>query len=113
MELYRARDRYSVRMRILGGDDSVSGARNSWPSSIDNNTSALRVRGGMSSWNFHGRGLPRNDTLSASDSQYMNQSGLAVARKKRVHALVSDSHFIWIVQSVCFYAMLKPTLSKT
>ncbi|PRQ18821.1 putative transcription factor WD40-like family [Rosa chinensis] len=90
MELYRARDRYSVRQRMLGGDDSVNGARNSWPSSIDNNTSALRVRGGTSSWNIQGRGLQRNDALSASDSQYVNQSGLAVARKKRVHALFDE-----------------------
>lgn len=106
MELYRARDRYSVRQRMLGGDDSVNGARNSWPSSIDNNTSALRVRGGTSSWNIQGRGLQRNDALSASDSQYVNQSGLAVARKKRVHALVSESYFICIAQSVCFNPML-------
>ena len=97
MDLYRARDRYAVRLRMLGADDSVSGARNSWPSSIDNNTSALRVRGGTSSWNIQGRGLQRNDALSASDSQYMNQSGLAGARKKRVHALVRENHFMKII----------------
>ncbi|KAL6176030.1 hypothetical protein ACLB2K_052666 [Fragaria x ananassa] len=90
MDLYRAKDRYSVRLRTLGGDDSSNGARNSWPSSVDNNFSALRVRGGTSSWNIQGRGLQRNDALSASDSQFMNQSGLAVARKKRVHALFDE-----------------------
>ncbi|CAB4279152.1 unnamed protein product [Prunus armeniaca] len=91
MDLYRARDRYSVKLRMLGGDDSISGARKSWPSSIDNNTSSLSGRAGMSSWNLQskkldGWGLQKKDALSASDSQYMTQSGLAVARKKRVHA---------------------------
>lgn len=106
MDLYRAKDRYSVRLRTLGGDDSSNGARNSWPSSIDNNFGALRVRGGTSSWNIQGRGLQRNDALSASDSQFMNQSGLAVARKKRVHALVRDNHFICIPRCVCFNPIL-------
>ncbi|KAM0967242.1 hypothetical protein ACFX1X_023219 [Malus domestica] len=81
MDLYRARDRYSVKLRILGVDDSISGTRKQWHSSPDNNTCALSGRGGMSSWN-----LPRRDALSASDSQYLTQTGLAVARKKRVHA---------------------------
>ncbi|XP_050378894.1 E3 ubiquitin-protein ligase COP1 [Argentina anserina] len=90
MDLYRARDRYSVRLRMLGVDDTISGSRNSWPSSIDNNTSSLRVRGGTSSWNIQGRSLHRNDALSALDSQYKNQSGLVVARKKRVHALFNE-----------------------
>ncbi|XP_050132327.1 E3 ubiquitin-protein ligase COP1-like isoform X2 [Malus sylvestris] len=81
MDLYRARDRYSVKLRMLGVDDSISGTRKQWHSSPDNNTCALSGRGGMSSWN-----LPRRDALSASDSQYLTQTGLAVARKKRVHA---------------------------
>lgn len=99
MDLYRARDRYSVKLRMLGGDDSISGARKSWPSSIDNNTSSLSGRAGMSSWNLQskkldGWGLQKKDALSASDSQYMTQSGLAVARKKRVHAQVCESPFM-------------------
>lgn len=95
MDLYRARDRYSVKLRMLGADDSISGARKQWHSSPDNNTAALSGRGGMSSWN-----LPRRDALSASDSQYLTQTGLAVARKKRVHAQVSDSP-VMIIDYFC------------
>ncbi|KAL0001600.1 hypothetical protein SO802_015381 [Lithocarpus litseifolius] len=103
MELYRARDRYSVKLRMLGDDSS---ARKPWPSSIDKNTSelssgSLNARKGLTTWNLHNkkvdgksqvisRGLQRKDALSGSDSQFINQSSSSVARKKRVHAQFND-----------------------
>ncbi|KAK7839643.1 e3 ubiquitin-protein ligase cop1 [Quercus suber] len=99
MELYRARDRYSVKLRMLGDDSSV---RKPWPSSIDKNTSelssgSLNARKGLATWNLQNKkvdgksqvishGLQRKDALSGSDSQFINQSSSSVARKKRVHA---------------------------
>ncbi|KAB2632272.1 E3 ubiquitin-protein ligase COP1-like [Pyrus ussuriensis x Pyrus communis] len=74
MELYRARDKYSVKLRMLGADDSIYGARKQWLSSTDNNTSALSRQEEMSSWN-----LPRKD---ASDSQYMNSNWSCHSQKK-------------------------------
>lgn len=90
LDLYRARDRYSLKLRMLGDDSS---ARKSRSSSIDN------IHGGMSTANFQTRkvdgrgqvssaGLHRKDGVSGSDQQNVNQSGLAVVRKKRVHAQV-------------------------
>lgn len=101
MDLYRARDRYSVKLRML--DDS--GGRKSWHSSMDKNSSGLgssplNLRGGLSSGSYtkkndgksqmssHGHGVQRRDAISGSDSQYINQSGLALVRKKRVHTQV-------------------------
>ena len=102
MDLYRARDRYSLKLRA-SGDDSI--ARKSWPSSIDQNnggpiSSSFNIRGGMSSGNhqikkadgwgqINSSGTQKKDSVSGSDSQYVNSSGLAVVRKKRVHAQVS------------------------
>lgn len=101
LDLYRARDRYSLKLRMLGDD---SGARKSRPSSIDKGSGcpisrSFNIHGGMSTANFQtkkvdGRGqvssagLQRKDGVSASDQQNVNQSGLAVVRKKRVHAQV-------------------------
>ncbi|GLT54646.1 hypothetical protein SLA2020_278280 [Shorea laevis] len=103
MELYRARDRYSVKLRMLGDDSS---ARKSWPSSMDKNTSdlissSLNARRGLATGNLQNKqvnekygvmspGLQRKDALRGSDSQCNNQSSLSVARKKRVHAQFSD-----------------------
>ncbi|XWS47381.1 hypothetical protein CRYUN_Cryun14cG0147500 [Craigia yunnanensis] len=103
IDLYRARDRYSVKLRMLGDDSST---RKPWPSSIDKKrsgivSSSLNVRGGMSAGNLQnkkidgkaqvsGHGSQRKDTLSGADSQGFNQSGLSVARKKRVHAQFND-----------------------
>lgn len=102
LNLYRARDRYSVKLRML--DDS--GGRKSWHSSMDKKNSGLlssplNLRGGLSSGSHtkrndgkslitsHGHGIQRKDAISGSDSQYINQSGLALVRKKRVHTQVS------------------------
>ncbi|XP_059450603.1 E3 ubiquitin-protein ligase COP1 [Corylus avellana] len=103
MELYRARDRYSVKLRMLGDDSS---SRKSWPSSVDKNTShlissSLNARRGLAAGNLQNKqvnekygvispGQQRKDSLRGSDSQCINQSGLSVARKKRVHAQFSD-----------------------
>ncbi|MCH85255.1 E3 ubiquitin-protein ligase COP1-like [Trifolium medium] len=101
MDLYRARDRYSVKLRML--DDF--GGRKSLHSSMDKNSSGLassplNLRGGLSSGSHtkkndgksqissHGIGIQRRDAISGSDSQYVNQSGLALVRKKRVHTQV-------------------------
>ncbi|KAH7576685.1 hypothetical protein ACOSP7_002777 [Xanthoceras sorbifolium] len=103
IELYRARDRYSMKLRILGDDTS---ARKPWRSTIDKNNSglvsnSLNARGGMSAGNLQNKkvdgkaqvsshGLQRKDSLSGSDSQCFNQSGISVVRKKRVHAQFND-----------------------
>ncbi|XP_017969298.1 PREDICTED: E3 ubiquitin-protein ligase COP1 isoform X2 [Theobroma cacao] len=103
IDLYRARDRYSVKLRMLGDD---SGTGKPWPSSIDKNSSgivssSLNVRGGMSAGYLQnkkidgkaqvsGHGPQRKDALSGADSQGFNQSGLSIARKKRVHVQFND-----------------------
>ncbi|OMO49368.1 Zinc finger, RING-type [Corchorus capsularis] len=103
IDLYRARDRYSVKLRMLGDDSST---RKPWPSSIDKNSSgivssSLNIRGGMSAGSLQnkkidgkaqvsGHGAQRKDALSGADSQGISQSGLTVARKKRVHAQFND-----------------------
>ena len=101
MDLYRARDRYSVKLRMLND----SGGRKSWHSSMDRNSSGLmssplNLRGGLSSGSLtkknegksqmssHGHGVQRKDAISGSDSQYIEQSGLALVRKRRVHKQV-------------------------
>lgn len=101
MDLYRARDRYSMKLQMLND----SGGRKSWHSSMDRNTSGLmtsplNLQGGLSSGSLtkknegkpqissHGHGAQRKDAISGSDSQYINQSGLALVRKKRVHTQV-------------------------
>ncbi|KAJ4730116.1 E3 ubiquitin-protein ligase COP1 [Melia azedarach] len=103
IELYRARDRYSVKLRMLGDDSST---RKSWLSSVEKNSSGIitgypNARGGMSAGNLENKkvdgkaqvsshGHQRKDSLSGSDSQCFNQSGLSVVRKKRVHAQFND-----------------------
>lgn len=101
IELYRARDRYSMKLRMLGDDLTV---RKPWPSTIDKNhsgvvTSSLNARGlttgniptkkvdGKAQVSSHG--LQRKDTSGGSDPQY-NHSGLSAVKKKRVHAQFND-----------------------
>ncbi|TYH62155.1 hypothetical protein ES332_D07G100200v1 [Gossypium tomentosum] len=101
IDLCCARDRYSLKLRMLGDDSST---RKPWDSSIERNSSgiassSLNVRVGMSAGNLQnkksdgktqvsGHGAQRKDALSGADSQGFNQSGLFVARKKRIHAQV-------------------------
>ncbi|XP_030544321.1 E3 ubiquitin-protein ligase COP1 isoform X1 [Rhodamnia argentea] len=103
IELYRARDRYSVKLRMLGDDHSM---RKPWPSSMEKTTSGftssnISARGNLSSGSLQSKkmeakaqvsshGMQRKDALSGSDSQHMNQSSLSVIRKKRVHAQFTD-----------------------
>ncbi|KAL4362040.1 hypothetical protein GQ457_04G024690 [Hibiscus cannabinus] len=102
MDLYRARDRYSVKLRMLGDDSST---RKPWSSSTDKNSSgivssSLNIRG-MAAGNLQNKKIDgktqlsghcsqRKDSLSGADSEAFNQSGLSVARKKRVHAQFND-----------------------
>ncbi|OAY35059.1 E3 ubiquitin-protein ligase COP1 isoform X2 [Manihot esculenta] len=102
IELYRTRDRYSMKLWMLGDDPNV---RKPWPSTLDRNSggvisSSLNAKGGLTAGNLptktmdgksqvSSHGLQRKDTLSGSDSQY-NRSGLSVVRKKRVHAQFND-----------------------
>lgn len=101
IDLCRAKDRYSLKLRMLGDDSS---ARKPRASSVDKTnsgpmSSSHNLHGGMSTVNMlfkkkdgggqrSSGGLQRKDGLSGSDPQYVNQSGLAIVRKKRVHAQV-------------------------
>ncbi|KAI8558226.1 hypothetical protein RHMOL_Rhmol04G0073800 [Rhododendron molle] len=106
IDLYRARDRYSVKLRMLADDPT---ATKSWPSSIfknNNNNSGLSsssriAQGGMGFGNFQSKKADgkaqvstlapqRKDNISGLGSENMSQSGLAVVRKKRVHAQFND-----------------------
>lgn len=102
LELYRARERYSVKLRMLL-DDPV--ASKLWPSTIDrhNNvlvSSARSPHEGACSGLFQGKKIdlkaqgsyptqPRKD--AGSDSQLsLTQTGLIVARKRRIHAQFNE-----------------------
>ncbi|CAE6026285.1 unnamed protein product [Arabidopsis arenosa] len=101
IDLYRARDRYSVKLRMLGDDPST---RNAWPHEKNQsgfNSNSLSIRGGNFLGNYQNKkvegkaqgsshGLPKKDALSGSDSQSLNQSTVSMARKKRIHAQFND-----------------------
>ncbi|GAB2285237.1 coatomer subunit alpha [Dionaea muscipula] len=101
MELFRARDRYTMKLRMLGDDPTAK----SWPSSVDRNSGGLSSGsrsslGGLGAGSFQNKvdgkaqvsihGQQRKDALSGLDLQHISQSGLAVMRKKRIHAQFSD-----------------------
>ncbi|CAL1407235.1 unnamed protein product [Linum trigynum] len=101
VDLYRARDRYSMKLRML--DDPMAGKP--WSSTIDRNhgsmmSSSFSSRGGMAIGDLatkktegksqlSSQGFQRKDNLSSSDIQH-NQSGLSVMRKKRVHTQFNE-----------------------
>ncbi|KAL0915301.1 hypothetical protein M5K25_015708 [Dendrobium thyrsiflorum] len=105
VDLYRARERYSVKLRMLP-DDPV--ASKLWPSTVDrhNNvlvSSARSPHGVACSGLFQGKKVdmkiqgnypsqPRKDAfISGSDTQLsLNQSGLIVAKKRRIHAQFNE-----------------------
>ncbi|CAK9184082.1 unnamed protein product [Ilex paraguariensis] len=103
IELYRARDRYSVKLRMLADDPSANKSR---ISSINKTSSGLisssrNAFGGMASGNFQYKkldgkaqvssiGPQKKDGFTGLSSQHLSQSGLAVVRKKRVHAQFND-----------------------
>ncbi|KAL0863816.1 hypothetical protein Bca101_042934 [Brassica carinata] len=99
IDLYRARDRYSVKLRMLGDDPST---RSAWPLDKNHsgfNSNSLSIRGGNPLGNFQNKkvegkaqgsshGMSKKDAQSGSDSQSLNQSTVSMARKKRIHAQV-------------------------
>ncbi|KAJ8528380.1 hypothetical protein K7X08_022072 [Anisodus acutangulus] len=104
IDLYRARDRYSMKLRMLA-DDPIG--KKPWSSSTDGNFGGLfstsrNAPGGLPTGNLTYKkvdgkaqisspGPQRKDTsISEMNSQHMSQSGLAVVRKKRVNAQFND-----------------------
>ncbi|KAL3849012.1 hypothetical protein ACJIZ3_010894 [Penstemon smallii] len=104
VELYRARDRYSVKLRMLSDDPMGIKSR---ASTINRNVSSLvcnswNALGGINSVNFRNKkderkaqvntlGTQSKDTsFSGPMSQHTSDSGLAVIRKRRVHAQFND-----------------------
>lgn len=103
IELYRARDRYSVKLRMHVDDPMATKPRTSLvgKSSSGLVSSSWKIQGGMASGNLQnkqldGRGqassqsLHRKDALTGLDSQCINQPGVAVVRKKRIHSQFND-----------------------
>ncbi|KAK4344175.1 hypothetical protein RND71_037269 [Anisodus tanguticus] len=104
IDLYRARDRYSMKLRMLA-DDPIG--KKPWSSSTDRNFGGLfstsrNASEGLPTGNLTYKkvdgkaqisspGPQRKDTsISEMNSQHMSQSGLAVVRKKRVNAQFND-----------------------
>ncbi|KAI3456497.1 hypothetical protein Pfo_013160 [Paulownia fortunei] len=104
IDLYRRRDRYSAKLRMLVDDPS---SKSAWPSLIDKHSGATVCRtaitpgqsrmssGGLQNRKADARSsaghlMTRKDTYSGSDNQNLTQSGLALARKRRVHAQFND-----------------------
>ncbi|OMO64748.1 hypothetical protein COLO4_31850 [Corchorus olitorius] len=101
IELYRAKERCSVKLRMLV-DDSF--AAKTFPSLVDKNSNgkfgARNLQGWMGSASSQNKvdvkaqassqGFRSKDAYGGSDSAYDTNSGLAVARKRRVHAQFND-----------------------
>ncbi|XP_052202332.1 E3 ubiquitin-protein ligase COP1-like isoform X2 [Diospyros lotus] len=101
MELYWAKERYPVKLRMLVDDPSATKA---WPSLIDrrnqSNVPVIQGQCPMGAGNLPNRKadlkalvsskmVDRKDAHSGSDIQHVTP-GLAVARKRRVHAQFND-----------------------
>lgn len=104
IELYHARERCSVKLKMLSHDPLEI---RSCTSSMDRSISGLvcnssNAQGGITSVNFQytkdeGKaqvnplGTQSNEaSFSGPTSQHLSQSGLAVMRKKRIHAQVRE-----------------------
>ncbi|KAH6754915.1 Transducin/WD40 repeat-like superfamily protein [Perilla frutescens var. hirtella] len=104
IELYRRRDRYSSKLRMLGDDPS---SKSAWPSVMDKHSGATASRpvltpdqcrlnsGDLQNKKGEARSsashlLQRKDNYGGSDTQNLTQSGLVLARKRRVHAQFND-----------------------
>ncbi|KAL6975666.1 coatomer subunit alpha [Sarracenia purpurea var. burkii] len=103
IDLFRARDRYLMKLRMHADDPT---ATKSWPSSIAKNNGGLisssrNAQGGMGMGNFQYKKADgkaqvstlapqRKESSGGLGSEHMSQSGLAVVRKKRVHAQFND-----------------------
>ncbi|XP_018441856.1 E3 ubiquitin-protein ligase COP1 isoform X2 [Raphanus sativus] len=101
IDLYRARDRYSVKLRMLGDDPSTRSAWLLEKNQHGFNSNSLSIRGGNPLGNFQNKkvegkaqgsshGMSKKDAVSGSDSQSLNQSTVSMARKKRIHAQFND-----------------------
>lgn len=104
MDLYRAKESYTVKLRMLMDEPS---AMNAWPSLIDRRScgtiSGLPCLQGQCRTNpcnspsrkadvntlVSSQMNQRKDAHGGCNSQHVTQSGLALARKKRVLAKVS------------------------
>lgn len=95
------KERYSGKLRLHVDDPMVTKPRASLvgKSSSGLVPSSWKVPGGMASGHFQNKqsdergqasfqSLQRRDILTGMDSQCINQSGVAVVRKKRVHSQV-------------------------
>ncbi|KAL3519404.1 hypothetical protein ACH5RR_017553 [Cinchona calisaya] len=106
IELYRSRDRYLTNLRMLGDDPH---AKLAWPLVTEKHGGGGVLRsfpgsqsqchmGSPTSHNWKGdektpsgsQIIQRKDAYSGLDSQQLTQSGLSLARKKRVHAQFND-----------------------
>ncbi|XP_073123050.1 E3 ubiquitin-protein ligase COP1-like isoform X2 [Henckelia pumila] len=104
IELYRARDRYSGNLQMISYEPMGTRSQSSL---VDRNTSGIVInscdaKGVITSVNFKNKkeekkaqvnplGTQSKDaSFSGPTSQHISQSGLAVLRKKRVHAQFND-----------------------
>nr|UQE85541.1 E3-ubiquitin ligase [Bacopa monnieri] len=104
IELYRRRDRYSAKMRMLADDPS---SKTAWPSLIGKSNGMTVSRtavsvghGRLSSGGSENRKgdakssasylTVRKDVHGGTETQNPTQSGLALARKRRVHSQFND-----------------------
>lgn len=104
IELYRARERYMVKMRMLTEDTS---AKTAWHSLIDKRSSGIMSSPNVQGQSWMGSGslqnrradakalaspqmLQRKDACSGSDSPHSTQPGVSVARKRRIHAQFNE-----------------------
>ncbi|KAG8365372.1 hypothetical protein BUALT_Bualt18G0097800 [Buddleja alternifolia] len=106
IDLYRKRDRYFAKLRVV---DDEPFPKSVWQSSVDRNNGAIANTSRTaipprqcrtSSSGSQNRisdvrstaspSISRNDAYVGSDSQNLTQSGLALARKKRVHVQFND-----------------------
>ncbi|XP_073138412.1 E3 ubiquitin-protein ligase COP1-like [Henckelia pumila] len=104
IEMYRRRDRYSTKMRMLVDEPA---SKTVWPSLIDKHGGSTVSRtatapglclvspGGSQNRKTDSKSsachlIPRKDSFGGSDNQNLNQSGLALARKRRVHAQFNE-----------------------
>ncbi|KZV51230.1 hypothetical protein F511_05887 [Dorcoceras hygrometricum] len=104
IEMYRRRDRYSTKMRILVDEPA---SKVGWPSLIDKHGGSTASRtatapglclvtpGGSQNKITDSKSsachlIQRKDSFGGSDNQNPNQSGLALARKRRIHAQFNE-----------------------
>ncbi|PIN04814.1 U5 snRNP-specific protein-like factor [Handroanthus impetiginosus] len=104
IDFYRRRDRYSGKLRMLVDDPT---SKPPWLSLINKHIGASVPKaamatsdgrmssGGSQNRKAHGKSSAspltiRKDAYGGSDTQNLSQSGLALARKKRVHAQFND-----------------------